>query len=216
MSRSWSATFADEVTMDTLNPYLLAFIPLFVTIDPLGLLPMFLALTGNIDDVHRRRVSNQAVAVAAVVGVAFMLVGKAVFMYLGISVADFQVAGGALLFVLSLADLLQPARRAQAELQHVAIVPIAMPIIVGPAVLTMSIMLIDTQGLAPTLASFLINLFLAWLVMAHSRYLVRLLGEGTLQAASKVFAILLAAIGIMMIRSGVIAICQAALRSPGG
>ncbi|RPI08000.1 MAG: MarC family protein, partial [Zetaproteobacteria bacterium] len=83
-----------------------AFVALFVAVDILGLTPLYLSLTSHLSADERKRLPRQSVLTATAVALGFLLVGDAVFRVLGISVADFQVAGGILLLVLSIHDLL--------------------------------------------------------------------------------------------------------------
>ena len=80
--------------MDLIRPFLLAFIPLFVAIDAFGVLPIFLSMTANLSKQERSLTFRQAILAAGCIGVGFMLLGKALFLYLGITEADFQIAGG--------------------------------------------------------------------------------------------------------------------------
>lgn len=188
--------------MDLLRPFLLTFIPLFVAIDALGILPIFLSLTAHASKEERSRTFREAIGAACLIGVGFMLLGKAIFLYLGITQADFQIAGGALLFCLSLTDLLFDDRTRRFPSHTPGVVPLAMPLIVGPAVLTTAIVLLDSQGLWLTLAAFIVNLGIVWLTLWSSGRILAVFGEGTLNAIAKVVNLLLAAIGVMMVRRG--------------
>src|SRR5438094_225351 len=84
---------------------LLAFIPLFVAIDPIGVVPLFLGISQGIAADRKRRIVNQATWTAAIVAIGFMFLGKLIFRALNITVADFQVAGGLILLALSAHDL---------------------------------------------------------------------------------------------------------------
>jgi multiple antibiotic resistance protein len=188
--------------VDLLHRFLLAFIPLFVATDAFGILPIFLSLTASLTVQERAGAFRQAIAAAAIIGVGFMFLGKAVFLYLGITEADFQIAGGVLLFCLSLTDLLFDERTRRVPSQTLGVVPLGMPLIVGPAVLTTSIVLLDSQGYAVTLAAFVANLAVVWLVLRGAERIVAAVGSGTLNVVAKVVNLLLAAIGVMMVRLG--------------
>jgi multiple antibiotic resistance protein len=188
--------------VDLIRPFLLAFIPLFVAIDAFGILPIFLSLTANLAEQERFRILRQAILAAGCIGVGFMLLGKAVFLYLGITQADFQIAGGALLFCLSLTDLLFEERTRRFPSESIGVVPLAMPLMVGPAVLTTSVVLVDSQGFWLTLAAFLVNLGIVGVTLWSSERIVTFVGRGTLNAFAKVVNLLLAAIGVMMVRLG--------------
>ncbi len=188
--------------MDVLRSFLVTFIPLFVAIDAFGVLPIFLSLTAHLSERERDRTFGEAVLAAGVIGVGFMVLGKAVFLYLGVTQADFQIAGGALLFCLSLTDLLFDERSRRFLSHTQGVVPLAMPLIVGPAVLTTTIVLLDSHGLWLTFAAFVANLGIIWLILWSSERIMAILGAGTLNVLAKVVNLLLAAIGVMMIRRG--------------
>jgi len=184
---------------------LLAFIPLFVAVDAIGVLPMFLGLTEGIDHQRRRKVITQSVLTAASVVIVFILIGTPLLRLLGISVSDFMIAGGVLLFVISLSDLLS-VEKAQRKIdpETVGAVPIGVPLIAGPAVLTTCILLVDQYGVSVTLLSASANVFIAGLVFWFALPLSRLLGSAGTKIASKIASLLLAAIAVMMVRKGVV------------
>src|SRR4051812_50143634 len=115
-----------------MESFLLAFIPLFVAIDPVGLVPMFLSLSSNVEEAQRRAASRQAVVTAFTVGVCFLFLGKLVFRALGITVADFQIAGGIILLVLSVQDLVGSEAPARVGSKDFGVVPLGLPLIAGP------------------------------------------------------------------------------------
>jgi multiple antibiotic resistance protein len=183
--------------------FVLSFIPLFVAMDPLGVLPLFVSWTAGLSAPERRQILWQALVTATLVGLVFIFVGKGIFVLLGITVADFKIAGGLLLVVISIHDLLhaeKPQRRPSATM---GVVPLGTPLIVGPAVLTTLLILNDEHGLAVTAGAFLANILLVGAVFASAKVIMRALGEGGTRGISKVMALLLAAIGVMMIRLGV-------------
>lgn len=188
--------------MDLIRPFFLAFIPLFVAIDVFGILPIFISLTAPLSEQERNRTSREAILAAGLIGTGFMMLGNAIFLYLGITEADFQIAGGALLFCLSLTDLLFEERTRRFPSHALGVVPLAMPLIVGPAVLTTSIVLLNAHGFWHTLIAFLVNLGIVWLALNGSERIMAMVGGGALNAIAKVVNLLLAAIGVMMIRLG--------------
>jgi len=116
---------------------------------------------------------------------------------LGITVQDFMVGGGIILLILSITDLLFSERtRSTSEL---GVVPLGIPLIVGPSVLTTLVLQVDQVGLAPTLASFILNILITYGVFRSAGVVVRLMGEAGTQAVSKVANLFLAAIAIMLI-----------------
>ena len=185
--------------MQTFLPY---FIPLFVAMDPIGLLPVFLSLTAGMDDRRRRAVTFEAVSAALAVSLGFMFLGHAVFRYLAITPADFRMAGGVLLLVLAVTDLLTHGKPAVEERASPGVFPIALPLIAGPATLTTLLVLADRSGYATAL-SLVVNLSIVLAVLLAARIAVRVVGTNALDAFSKVVVLLLAAIAVHLIRTGV-------------
>ena len=184
-------------------PFLETFIPLFVSIDAFGLVPLFLSFTGQMTPARRRTVSFEAVLWATVICLAFMFLGAAVFRLLGISTDDFMIAGGLILLVLAVVDLITPGKPAVNADEMVGVVPLAMPLIAGPATLTNLLVLAARHGHAITALSLAVNfaLLLATLLLADR--IARAVGMNTLKAFSKLVMVLLAAIAINLIRRGV-------------
>ena len=182
--------------------FLQAFIPLFVAIDPVGLAAVFLALGRDVAPPVRHRIAWQATVTGGAVALGFLFLGKSVFAAVGVSVSDFQIAGGLILFILAARELTQ-AESAPANLQEdFGIVPLGMPLIAGPALITTLLLLVETQGMPMTLVALALNLGIVVLAFVCSEWLGRRIGEMGLRAISKIIAMLLAAIAIAMIRRG--------------
>ncbi len=189
--------------MTRVPSFLPHFIPLFVAMDPVGLLPVFLSLTHGMDDRRRRAVTFEAVTTAGVVALAFMFLGNAVFAYLNITAADFRIAGGVLLLVLAVTDLLTPGKPAVDErAASPGVFPLAVPLIAGPATLT-TVLVLAGRGYGPTALSLAVNLGIVLAVLLSARRVVRVVGTNALGAVSKVVALLLAAIAVNLIRTGI-------------
>lgn len=185
--------------------FLLAFIPLFVAVDVVGLLPIYLGTSSGIDEPERRNLVLEATLTAAAVGTGFLLVGDAILHFLGVTVGDFQVAGGVLLLVLAIYDLLHPELPLRQPGARLGVVPLGIPMIVGPAVLTTLLGLARTQGYPITLVAFALNLVLAWAALRWAPVIGRLLGDAGARAVAKVSNLILAAIGVTFIRRGIAA-----------
>jgi multiple antibiotic resistance protein len=178
-------------------------LPLFVTVDAFGMLPIFLSLTGGLSAADRHRITFEAVSAATLIAIGFMFLGGAIFNFLGISVNDFQIAGGILLLVLAVVDLLRPGKPAVDEPFLVGLVPLATPLIAGPATLTTVLVLARTKGYAMTTLSLAINFGILLAVLMFSTHLARLIGVKVLSAISKLVMVLLAAIAVNFIRVGI-------------
>jgi len=202
------------------------FVPLFVVIDPAGMIPVYLALTSRYSVAERRQIARRACLVAACTAIIFVVLGQAILTFLGLSFADFQIAGGILLVVLAITDLLMTGKPAVEGTPvnpsaGVGVVPLAVPLIVGPATMTTSLLLVNTyakkyesMGMSysqPFAAlgvcvALLINLaFLLW-VMWYSDRLVALVGKNTLAVVNKIVMILIAGIAVSLIRQGITSI----------
>jgi len=189
--------------------FLLAFVPLFVSVDAFGLLPMFIGLTEGLSTAERKKVILQSVFTAFLIALLFLLLGKAIFSLLGITVADFMIAGGVLLFVIALVDLSTfEKKRMQPSADSVGPVPLGTPLMVGPAVLTTSLMLLNVHGMLTTIAAIVVNIAIAGLVFYASALLTRVLGLAGTRALSKIASLFLAAIAVMMVRKGVFEIAS--------
>lgn len=186
-----------------------AFIPLFVAIDPFGMVPIFLAVTANMTATQRRRVSFEAVGAATIIALSFMFLGHAIFRFLYITEDDFRIAGGILLLVLAIMDLLIPGKPAVEEPQIVGIVPLAMPLIAGPATLTTVLVLASNEdrtrayGYSMTALSLVVNFAFLLAVMLAAGRIGKIIGLNALRAISKLVMVLLAAIAVNFIRTGI-------------
>jgi len=196
--------------MSILSRFLEVFIPLFVAIDAFGLLPVFLAVTGGMAEQRRRRVAVQAVGAATVISFAFMFLGQQIFRFLSITENDFRIAGGILLLVLAVLDLLQSGKPAVHEPDIVGIVPLAMPLIAGPATLTTALVLASRAdyGYGITGLSLIVNFAILLGVMLAASAIARAVGLNVLRAFSKLVMVLLAAIAVNFIRSGISNVIQ--------
>lgn len=185
--------------------FIQAFIPLFVAIDPIGLVAIFLALARGTALPVRQRIARQATLTGGGVALLFLFLGQSIFSALGISVSDFQIAGGLILFILAARDLIHSAAEEPAPLiEGFGVVPLGMPLIAGPATIAALLLLTNTVGMWPTLAALVANLVLVVLAFAYSDWLGRKIGGTGLRAISKIISMLLAAIAVSMIRRGIL------------
>jgi multiple antibiotic resistance protein len=181
-----------------------AFVALFVAMDAAGALPVFIALTDGMAGGERKRVVRQSIITSLAVGIGFLAVGKFVFSVLGIKVSDFKIAGGILLLVFAVKDLTVEEGERRYSSATLGVVPIGMPLILGPAALTTLLILVDAYKIVPTIASFVVNLGIVWLAFSQSARVIRAVGEPGAKAFAKVASLLLAAIAVMMIRRGLV------------
>jgi multiple antibiotic resistance protein len=184
------------------NNILLSFIPLFVAVDAVGILPIFVSLTATLEQKTRTKVIVQSMFTAAGLAIGFVLIGKLVFKFLGITMGDFMIAGGAILFSLAMIDMVGPTKTRRIPGPELGVVPLGTPLIAGPAVLTTSMVLATQHGMVPTVISVVANILFAGLLFRISFWLMKFLGEVGAKALSKITSLLLAAIAVMLIRKG--------------
>lgn len=192
--------------LTSLRPLLQTFIPLFVAVDVVAVVLIYLSLGKPLDEAERRRLVRDSTVTGAAVGVGFLLIGDAILQFLGVTVGDFQVAGGLLLLVLSIHDLLHPDLPSrQPGGAHWGVVPLGVPLIAGPAVLTTLLTVARTYGYTTTLIAFGLNLLIVWVALRWAELIGRVLGDAGSRAITKVFSLLLAAIAVTFVRRGVLA-----------
>jgi len=189
--------------------FVLSFIPIFVAIDVLGLVPIFLSLTSEMKPPEKKKLITDATLTALGVSLVFLFGGRMIFNFLGITENDFRVGGGIVLLVLAVIDLTVTGEKTGAPQTSVGVVPIGIPLIIGPAVLTTLLIVVDTYGYLSAVIGLLANLFLVWLIFRKSDYIIRVMGEAGSKAFAKVAALFMAAIAIMMIRIGLTAMIVA-------
>ncbi|MBI5663516.1 MAG: MarC family protein [Nitrospirae bacterium] len=189
--------------LEALKNLPMTFIPIFVAMDVFAVLPVFISVTTDIDNSDKKIIVKQSIMTALAVSLAFIAVGEAVFSILGITVDDFKIAGGLVLLVIAVLDLLGSGEERRKIENTIGVVPIGVPLIVGPAVLTTLIVLNDHYGVVPTIISLVLNLIIVWASFVQAEKITMLIGKNGIVALSKVMAILLASIAVMMIRLGV-------------
>jgi len=188
-----------------MQSFLLAFIPIFVAIDPIGTVPFFLGLTQGFTPGGKKRLSFQAVCTAFVVSLAFGVMGRYVFSLLGISPADFKIAGGLLLLIFSIREIYGNSSKIAdggTPDDLIGIVPIGVPLVAGPALITTLLILTDIYPFLTVVLALSANLLITFVLFAYSDLIIQKTGEAFGRVVAKVVAIFLAAIGIMMIRKG--------------
>ncbi|MCY2927116.1 MAG: MarC family protein [Planctomycetota bacterium] len=180
-----------------------AFVQLFFAVDAVGVLPMFVSLTDDLTAPARRKSIRQMVLTALIVGVGFLFFGRQLLGWVGLVQQDFMIAGGAMLFLIAVGDMFSGRQVGPKIGAAIGAVPLGTPLIVGPAVLTMELMLVDTCGWGATLAAVILNVILAGVFFRLSDRFTRLLGRTGVSVVSKIACLILAAIAVMMIRGGV-------------
>ncbi|HAY36784.1 MAG: MarC family protein [Bacteroidetes Order II. Incertae sedis bacterium] len=193
-----------------MNPYIESFLPLFVAMNLPGVLPIFMGLTDGMTEVARRKLVLQASSTAFGVAVLILFAGQVIFQTMGITIDDLRVGGGLILLVLAITDLIFGDFRQRSpdeddkETSTIGIVPIGIPLTIGPAAITTIIVSQQSFGYVPSLVSLLINLTLITVGFLYGPRLILKLGADTAKAIAKVTSLFLAAIAVAMIRVGIV------------
>ena len=199
--------------MDT--TYLItSFVTLFVVIDPLGLIPLFIALTQGMAPDRRRAVGLRACMIAAVLLTMFGLFGQKLLDFVGISMPAFRIAGGILLFLTAL-DMLFERRTQRREGQmpdadhDPSVFPLAMPLIAGPGALAAMILLVGQsgpgwQGTALVLGLMLGVIALIFVLFLAAGPIERALGRTGTMVITRLLGMLLAALSVQFVIDGII------------
>jgi multiple antibiotic resistance protein len=185
------------------------FITVLVIMDPLGNVPLFLSLTRRDSEARRRRAALQAVVVAGSVILVFALFGQSILELLGISLEALQIAGGLLLVLIAL-DLLRPEHGAEEEAAaggNIALVPLGTPLLAGPGAIAATMLAMrgaDAPGeLLSVVLALVAVLVVVYLSMRYASLVARVLRENGIDLVSRVMGLLVAAIAVQLIASGV-------------
>lgn len=194
-----------------MNPYIESFLPLFVAINAPGIIPVYLAVTETMTSGQRRRLTFLAVVTASLIAVLILFAGQLVFSLLGITVNDLRVGGGIILLVLSVSNLIfgdfrrrDPREGDGEDAASVGVVPIGIPLIMGPAAITSVLVSREAFGYLPTLTSLVVNMALVFLTLVFAPYIGRFMGTAASRAVAKVASLFLAAISVALIRAGIV------------
>ncbi len=196
-----------------------AFVTLLVILDPPGMVPIFLALTGALPARDRYRAGSQAVALAGGVIVVFAVAGQQILHYLGIDLPALQGAGGLLLVLVALELLTGKQDDADpAATTNVALVPLGTPLLAGPGAIVATMLFVrrsqhpgDYLALALAIALALVAV---WLVLRFSGIVVKILRPSGIEVLTRIAGLLLAAIAVQLIASAVGAFVTTYLHSP--
>jgi len=194
------------------------FVVFVVVVDPVGLAPIFLTLTHAETPAERRRTAAKGTLIAGAILVVFVLAGDALLRALNISVPAFQIAGGALLFLLAvdmvfarhsgLRSTTASERKEAIRKKDLSVFPLAIPLIAGPGALTTVLLMVGDHGENPLVITLVLAvvatvLLLTFAALRFSLRIQRLLGETGTNVISRVLGIVLAALAVQFVLDGV-------------
>lgn len=190
---------------DLLASFLYAFTTLFIILDPLLSVPIFVSLTAGSLPEEKARQAGIAVAVAGALLYLFLIFGLFIFDLLGITLASFEVAGGILLFILGLQESLGiEVKHEGKDRRSMAGVVIGTPLLCGPGAITTVVLLSTNTGVIVTGIAIGLCLAATWLVLRYAAQIQNLLGETVTDIMGKVLGMLLAAIAVKIIADGIV------------
>jgi multiple antibiotic resistance protein len=181
-------------------------IALFVVIDPIGNVPLFIALTEKMEKNERKAVSKIAIVTAAILLTIFAIAGSEILIIFGITIYSFMVAGGILLFIVSIELLTHGTWRfgggTGRDADKSGVVPLAFPLLAGPGAITSVMISFQSAGLIVTMLSIIIVIVITYIVLRLVNPIYKILGRRGSMIFTRIFAVLIAAIAVQYIVQG--------------
>ena len=181
-----------------------AFIALFVIMDPIGNLTLFINLTKGMPLKEIKRNIDRSVFVAGVLLFIFLFFGLQVFDLFGIDLDSFQIAGGIVLLIMGILYVFGTSLKYVKSHGFNLSVPVGTPLLTGPGVITITIILVKERGILVTVIAAFLTLLATWIILMYSSKLYKILGAHWTDVISRVMGIILAAIAIKFITGGVL------------
>ncbi|MFB0544229.1 MAG: MarC family protein [Asgard group archaeon] len=187
-----------------LGDFSLAFLNLFVMLNAIGNVPIFLSLTSEFSPIERKEAAKKSAIVAGFIVLVFIFFGQYILDFFHIKTEDFFLAGGLVLLIIALDFTIGKniVRSYTVKKEELAVVPLGTPLLAGPGTITMSIILTIDYGILITALAAIANGVIAWFILRYSDLLIQTIGSSGINASSRVLGLLLAAIAIGMIRRG--------------
>lgn len=186
-----------------------SFVILFVILDPVGNLPIFISLTKGMKEKEISKNIHKAIVVASAILLIFLFLGIKIFEFFRITTESFLIAGGIILLIFSIFYVLGiQIVKGHHTGDDVASVPLGTPLITGPGTITTTIILVGEHGILITLIAAIIALFCTWLILRYSSYLYKILGKSGSNIVSRIMGLILAAIAVQFIIKGVLGVMK--------
>ena len=202
--------------MSTTSEIITIFLAVFIVVDPFGIVPVFISLTASFPQSRKRATVIKSVIVAFVVLCVFIFTGNVILRFLGIQPGSFFIAGGILMFIVSIDLLLgKPGRtktsgnESEEDREDVSIFPLAIPMLAGPGTIT-TILLYVSEDKAPSfilpvlVGSVALALALAGLTMLLSSFFLRVLGKTGVSVIERIMGIVLTGLSVQFVYDGLL------------
>lgn len=199
-----------------INYAVYSFIALFIIVDPIVNVPIFVSILENFEAKNRKSMVQKAVVIAAVVLVVFTLLGNYIFQFLGIEMYSFRIAGGILLFIISLEMLFGRRTKTESSVEEedeararedVTITPMAVPLLTGPGAITTGIVLFNSAKTLTNeiilITDILLVFLISYVILARSDYLFKILGRTGTRVVVRIMGLLLSAIAVQFVMTGI-------------
>ncbi len=198
---------------EVINFGLLAFTSFFTLINPMGVMPIFMTMTAELDSSHRIATAKKAATVSFITIVLFSFSGQVLFNFFGISVDSFRIAGGVIFFLMGM-DMLQ-ARLGKVKVREdeiktyvndISVTPLAIPMICGPGALTNAIVLMEDANSIQLKVILMVMIFIVmsitYLILLSSSRIIKALGETGLNVLIRLMGLVVMVIAIEFFFSG--------------
>ena len=194
-----------SIPQDFVLQILRSTIALLVIVNPIGIVPIYIALTQKMESTKRTQLSKTVIVTSTALLFAFAIAGTLIFTIFGITLSSFMVAGGILLFIVAIELLTGGGWRfiGSGVSEETGVVPLAFPLLAGPGAITAVIISFESSGLIVTAFSILIAIGTTYVILKRADRLHRVLGKRGSLIVTRVFAILIAAIAVQYVVDGV-------------
>jgi multiple antibiotic resistance protein len=186
---------------DIMEKFIASLLSLFITLDPVGTIPYYLTYTHSFTEEKKHRILFISISVCFFVSVLFLYFGEFLFKYLKISFSDFLIASGIILLIFSVTEFIGASQFKVEE--EMAIVPLAIPLLAGPAFLTTILISKKFYGTIITLICLFLNLTFAYIILFYSQKISHSIGKTGIKGLVKILSLFLASLGIKFIREGI-------------
>ncbi len=184
-----------------------AFITLFVIINPIGNLTVFIGLSRGMDTRKRMQIVNEILFVASILLFAFLFFGVYIFKFFNIGLDTFQIGGGIILLIIAISYLLDIHTGIHKH-KDISAVPMGTPLLIGPGTITSTLILVTEFGVFITFVAAVLSLLCVWLILRFSGQIYKLIGAHWAMVASRIMGLVLAAISVEFIKSGIISVVR--------
>jgi multiple antibiotic resistance protein len=191
-----------------------AFVALFAIVDPFANIPVFISILDRFREDDRKMMIRESVFIAFVVLVLFTLLGNYIFRFMGITLYSFKIAGGILLMIIAIEMLFGRKTRTEIsdetvseERDNVSVMPLAIPLLTGPGAITTGIVLYETAsdaaGKLVLFACIVAVFILSYIILRQGDAIHKLLGKTGNKVIIRLMGLLLSAIAVQFVVSGV-------------